>query len=73
MYVQVRSIDGKKRTIVSVSKTTKIQDVKNSIAEEFNVPVEKQRLFFRGKQVSCFSLLLHYFVSMFAQSYPLNG
>lgn len=55
MWIQVRSFDGKKSLRVdNLSKLTKIEEVRSRLVEEFEAPVEKQRLFYRGKQVLAF-------------------
>lgn len=51
MYIQVRSIDGKSKVTITASKTAKIKELKLRISEKLDVPIEKQRLFFRGKQL----------------------
>lgn len=52
MWIQVRSFDGKKSLRVdNLSKLTKIEELRSRLVDEFEAPVEKQRLFYRGKQV----------------------
>ena len=52
MWIQVRSFDGKKSLQVdNLSKLTKIEELRARLVDEFDAPVEKQRLFYRGKQV----------------------
>lgn len=51
MYVQVRTIDGKQNVTVTVSKLTTVVQFKELVEKELGVKCEKQRLFFRGKQV----------------------
>ncbi|XP_014286176.1 E3 ubiquitin-protein ligase UHRF1 [Halyomorpha halys] len=51
MYVQVRTIDGKQNVTVTVSKLTTVVQFKELVEKELNVKCEKQRLFFRGKQL----------------------
>lgn len=73
MWIQVRTIDGTEtRTVEDLSRLTKIESLRLKIQEIFNVDPEKQRLFYRGKQVRnvCFhgfrlvylslSVLFHY-------------
>lgn len=55
MYIQVRTVDGKKKVTVLISKTAKIEELKLKIEEELEIAVDKQRLFFRGKQVRLLS------------------
>ena len=55
MWIQVRSMDGQKNVrIDDLSKLTKIEDLREKLVTHFNADPERQRLFFRGKQVSCF-------------------
>ncbi len=52
MWIQIRSIDGKKTVRVDdLSKLTKVEDLRTKLVEPFEASVESQRLFFRGKQV----------------------
>ena len=52
MWIQVRSMDGKKFLRVDgLSKLTKIEELRDKLVDYFEAPIEKQRLFFRGKQV----------------------
>ncbi len=52
MWIQVRSMDGRKSVRVDrLSKLTKIEDVRDRLVEEFGAETERQRLFYRGKQV----------------------
>lgn len=52
MWIQVRSIDGMtKIKLDGLSKLTKIEDVQERLVEDFEAPVDRQRLFYRGKQV----------------------
>ena len=53
MWIQVRSMDGQKNVrIDDLSKLTKIEDLRAILVAHFNAEPERQRLFFRGKQVS---------------------
>ena len=53
MWIQVRTMDGKKSIqIDKLSKLTTIKELKDKIANEFEIPSDRQRLFFSGKQVS---------------------
>lgn len=55
MWIQVRSMDGQKNVrIDNLSKLTKIEDLRIKLVDHFNADPERQRLFFRGKQVSSF-------------------
>ncbi|XP_039623035.1 E3 ubiquitin-protein ligase UHRF1 isoform X1 [Polypterus senegalus] len=52
MWIQVRTMDGKEtHRIDSLSKLTKVDDLRVKIMEAFNVEPERQRLFYRGKQM----------------------
>ncbi|XP_014245994.1 E3 ubiquitin-protein ligase UHRF1-like [Cimex lectularius] len=51
MYVQVRTIDGKKNVTVTISKLTTVHEFKGIVEKELDVKVDKQRLFYRGKQL----------------------
>lgn len=52
MWIQVRTMDGQRSTQVDgLSKLTKIEELRTKLEEAFDVPPNKQRLFFRGKQV----------------------
>lgn len=52
MYIQVRTIDTKTKVTIDVSKTTPVTQFKKLLENHFNIEPAKQRLFFRGKQVS---------------------
>lgn len=52
MWIQVRTMDGKEtHRVDSLSKLTKVDELRVRIMELFNVEPERQRLFYRGKQV----------------------
>lgn len=52
MWIQVRTMDGKEtQRVDSLSKLTKVDELRVKIMELFNVEPERQRLFYRGKQV----------------------
>ncbi|KAK1129927.1 hypothetical protein K0M31_019624 [Melipona bicolor] len=51
MYVKVRTMDGKRETLLTVSRTIEVKDFKRMIEEEMDVKVDLQRLFYRGKQL----------------------
>lgn len=52
MWIQVRTMDGKEtHRVDSLSKLTKVDELRLRILELFNVEPERQRLFYRGKQV----------------------
>ncbi len=53
MWIQVRTMDGRKSARVDkLSKLTKMEEVRERLVEEFGAETERQRLFYRGKQVS---------------------
>uniref|UniRef100_A0AAQ5XAK5 E3 ubiquitin-protein ligase UHRF n=1 Tax=Amphiprion ocellaris TaxID=80972 RepID=A0AAQ5XAK5_AMPOC len=52
MWIQVRTMDGKEtHRVDSLSKLTKVDELRVKIAELFKVEPERQRLFYRGKQM----------------------
>ncbi|KAG9343246.1 hypothetical protein JZ751_014226 [Albula glossodonta] len=52
MWIQVRTMDGKEtHRIDSLSKLTKVDELRLKISELFKVEPERQRLFYRGKQM----------------------
>ena len=52
MWIQVRTMDGKEtHRVDSLSKLTKVDELRLKIFELFKVEPERQRLFYRGKQV----------------------
>ena len=52
MWVQVRSMCGTKSTkIDGLSKLTKIEDLRLELMDFFRAPVDRQKLFFRGKEM----------------------
>ncbi|XP_075217787.1 E3 ubiquitin-protein ligase UHRF1-like [Lycorma delicatula] len=64
MYIQVRTVDGKKKVTVLISKTAKIEELKLKIEEELEIAVDKQRLFFRGKQLENDHTLFDYAINL---------
>ncbi|XP_064411096.1 E3 ubiquitin-protein ligase UHRF2 isoform X2 [Latimeria chalumnae] len=65
MWIQVRTIDGKEtQTIDDLSRLTKIECLRLKIQESFNVSPEKQRLFYRGKQLEDGHTLFDYNVGL---------
>lgn len=52
MWVQVRMMDGKESfTVDSLSRLTKVEELRRRVQELFHVEPSLQRLFYRGKQV----------------------
>uniref|UniRef100_A0A671UFB1 E3 ubiquitin-protein ligase UHRF n=1 Tax=Sparus aurata TaxID=8175 RepID=A0A671UFB1_SPAAU len=52
MWIQVRTMDGKEtHRVDSLSKLTKVDELRVKIFELFKVEPERQRLFYRGKQM----------------------
>lgn len=53
MWIQVRTMDGKvTHTVDSLSRLTKVEELRRKIQEVFHVEPGLQRLFYRGKQVN---------------------
>lgn len=53
MWIQVRTMDGKvAHTVDSLSRLTKVEELRRKIQELFHVEPGLQRLFYRGKQVN---------------------
>uniref|UniRef100_A0A7M4E8C9 E3 ubiquitin-protein ligase UHRF n=1 Tax=Crocodylus porosus TaxID=8502 RepID=A0A7M4E8C9_CROPO len=53
MWIQVRTIDGTEtQTIDDLSRLTKIESLRQKIQETFRVSPDRQRLFYRGKQIN---------------------
>lgn len=65
MWIQVRTIDGKEtHTIDDLSRLTKIESLRLKIQETFNVNPDRQRLFYRGKQLEDGHTLFDYNVGL---------
>ncbi|GIY18808.1 e3 ubiquitin-protein ligase UHRF1 [Caerostris darwini] len=65
MWIQIRSMDGKISShIDGLSKLTKIEDLRELLVDKFNAPVNRQRLFFRGKQLEDGHTLFDYDVNV---------
>lgn len=59
MWIQVRTMDGKEtHRVDSLSKLTKVEELRQKIHEVFGVKPDRQRLFYRGKQVAVSSFPL---------------
>lgn len=53
MWIRVRSMDGKICvSLENVSKLTKIEEIREKLVPHLKVESGRQRLFYRGKQVS---------------------
>lgn len=53
MWIQVRTMDGKvAHTVDSLSRLTKVEELRRKIQGLFHVEPGLQRLFYRGKQVN---------------------
>ncbi|KAK9503887.1 hypothetical protein O3M35_010353 [Rhynocoris fuscipes] len=63
MYVSVRNINGESITI-TISKFTSVQELKEIIEKEFHVSINKQRLFFSGKQLEDEHIVCDYNVNV---------
>ena len=56
MWIQVRTFDGQKSIRVDgLSKLTKIEELRSKLVDPFSAPLDRQRLFYRGKQVKYFT------------------
>nr|F6UA42.2 RecName: Full=E3 ubiquitin-protein ligase UHRF1; AltName: Full=RING-type E3 ubiquitin transferase UHRF1; AltName: Full=Ubiquitin-like PHD and RING finger domain-containing protein 1; AltName: Full=Ubiquitin-like-containing PHD and RING finger domains protein 1 [Xenopus tropicalis] len=65
MWIQVRTMDGRDtRRIDSLSKLTKVEDLRARIQQIFGVALESQRLFYRGKQMENGHTLFDYSVGL---------
>ncbi|XP_053228890.1 E3 ubiquitin-protein ligase UHRF1 [Podarcis raffonei] len=65
MWIQVRSMDGKEtHRVDSLSKLTKVEELRQRIHEVFRVAPDRQRLFYRGKQMEDGHSLFDYSVGL---------
>ncbi|XP_038625420.1 E3 ubiquitin-protein ligase UHRF2 isoform X1 [Tachyglossus aculeatus] len=65
MWIQVRTIDGTEtQTIDDLSRLTKIESLREKIRELFAVSPDRQRLFYRGKQLEDGHTLFDYNVGL---------
>ncbi|XP_042306272.1 E3 ubiquitin-protein ligase UHRF2 [Sceloporus undulatus] len=65
MWIQVRTIDGAQtHTIDDLSRLTKIESLREKIQESFRVSPDRQRLFYRGKQLEDGHTLFDYNVGL---------
>ena len=52
MWIKVRDTDGQVVHLDGLSKLTKLEEIRERLVEHFHVEAPRQRLFYRGKQVS---------------------
>ncbi|KAG8127020.1 hypothetical protein E2320_022099, partial [Naja naja] len=65
MWIQVRTMDGKEtHRVDSLSKLTKVEELRQRIHEVFRVVPDRQRLFYRGKQMEDGHSLFDYSVNL---------
>ncbi|XP_063245028.1 E3 ubiquitin-protein ligase UHRF1-like [Bacillus rossius redtenbacheri] len=64
MFIEVRTIDSKKKAVVETSKAYTIRDLKGKIEKSLSIDRKKQRLFFRGKQLEDSHLLVDYKINL---------
>ncbi|XP_072268955.1 E3 ubiquitin-protein ligase UHRF1-like [Pyxicephalus adspersus] len=65
MWIQVRTMDGgKTERFDNLSKLTKVEELRQRIQEVFEVEIERQRLFYRGKQMEDGHTLFEYSVGL---------
>uniref|UniRef100_A0A8C7ATT2 E3 ubiquitin-protein ligase UHRF n=1 Tax=Neovison vison TaxID=452646 RepID=A0A8C7ATT2_NEOVI len=65
MWIQVRTMDGKvTHTVDSLSRLTKVEELRRKIQEVFHVEPGLQRLFYRGKQMEDGHTLFDYDVRL---------
>ncbi|XP_056374998.1 E3 ubiquitin-protein ligase UHRF1-like [Hyla sarda] len=65
MWIQVRTMDGRDtHRIDSLSKLTKVEELRERIQEVFGVQQDRQRLFYRGKQMEDGHTLFDYSVGL---------
>lgn len=65
MWIQVRTMDGSQtHRVDSLSKLTKVDELRLKISELFNVEPERQRLFYRGKQMEDGHTMFDYSVGL---------
>ncbi|XP_041476197.1 E3 ubiquitin-protein ligase UHRF1-like isoform X2 [Lytechinus variegatus] len=65
MWVIVRTFDGKQtKRIDGLSKLTKIEQFREKLVEDFSAPVDRQRLFFSGKELVNGHTLFDYSINL---------
>ena len=66
MWIQVRHMDGHGSPVPvgGLSKLTLIEDLRKRLVDEFNAPPDRQRLFYRGKQMEDGYTLFDYEVGL---------
>jgi hypothetical protein len=52
MYIKVRPMTGGDEVALTISKLTKIEELRLQVQKHFSIAPEQQRLFFQGKQAS---------------------
>merc|ERR1712168_1023229 len=63
MWIKIRTMDGKKSFQVDgLSKLTKIEELRERLEKDLEVPPPRQRLFFAGRQLEDGSTLFDYHV-----------
>ena len=58
MYIQIKTADASLSKRVEVSKLTSVEELKALVEDVLDVKPERQRLFFRGKQVHCYIITI---------------
>ncbi|CAK6445601.1 unnamed protein product [Pipistrellus nathusii] len=65
MWIQVRTMDGREaHSVGSLSRLTRVEDLREKIQELFHVEPSRQRLFYRGKQMEDGHTLFDYDVRL---------
>ncbi|XP_064113052.1 E3 ubiquitin-protein ligase UHRF1-like [Macrobrachium nipponense] len=64
MYIKVRSMDGSQTAVLTISKTTQVEDLRSLVEEKFRVAPDRQRLFYRGKQMENGHTLFDYNINI---------
>ena len=57
MYIKIKTMDGKESFMLTVSKMSQMEEIRQQIKDKLDVDPLCQRLFFRGKQVCPANLL----------------
>lgn len=64
MYIKVKTMDGKDSVMLTVSKMSLIEEVRQLVKDKLNVDPVCQRLFFRGKQMEDGYRLIDYGINI---------